>query len=376
MGDQTVYQYDPAGDIVRELHFGPVGGPSPTSDGPGSLAGPVSLQRRHPGRQPGELEPALGLGELLRRAGPVLSDVPGAFREHDPDAPPGRRGRGGRRRRAGEPDARPDAGDSRCRAASPSSGASPIGPSTTATRGVTFTVADDLATTHTFYDGDGRAIETVDPDGNTFETAYDGDDNVIETRETDVSQVAGVAPEVFLTTNFYDSLNRLQETVDNLGETTDYRYDSRGNLVATADADGPVGPAIARRAFPVGPRTVDATNLFGNVTLYFYDGLDRQTMQEQILTASGQGDGVHIGASIFGVKDDPAAPESFPPPADPSQGGGDGIIRTGTVWDGNSLPVRGDRRQRQRHRLPPRQPRPPGRRDHGPDGRHAALRRR
>ena len=146
---------------------------------------------------------------------------------------------------------------------------------------VTFTVADDLATTRTYYDGAGRAIKTVDPQGNTVETAYDGDSNVIETRETDVSQVAGVAPEVFLTTNFYDSLNRLEETVDNLGETTYYRYDSRGNLVAMADADGPLGPAITRRAFPDGPRTVDTTNLFGNVTLYFYDGIDRRTMEEQ-----------------------------------------------------------------------------------------------
>ncbi len=60
-------------------------------------------------------------------------------------------------------------------------------------------------------------------------------------------------------------------------------------------------------------------------------------MQEQILTASGKGDGVHIGASIFGVKDDPSAPESFPPTPDLSQGGGDGIIRTGTIWDKNSL---------------------------------------
>ena len=92
---------------------------------------------------------------------------------------------------------------------------------------------------------------------------------MIETRETDVSQVPGVPNEVFLTTNFYDSLNRLQETVDNLGETTYYRYDSRNNLVATADADGPAGPTITRRAFTGGALTVNTTNLFGNVTLYY-----------------------------------------------------------------------------------------------------------
>ena len=53
--------------------------------------------------------------------------------------------------------------------------------------------------------------------------------------------------------------------------------------------------------------------------------------------ASGQGDGVHIGASIYGVKDDPSAPESFPPTPDPNQGGGDGIIRTGWIYDEDSL---------------------------------------
>ncbi len=125
--------------------------------------------------------------------------------------------------------------------------------------------------------------------------------------------------------------------MDNLGETTYYRYDSRNNLVATADADGPAGPTITRRAFTDGALTVNTTNLFGNVTLYFYDGLDRQVSEEQILTASGQGDGVHIGASIYGVKDTPSAPESFPPTPDPTQGGGDGIIRTGWNYDKDSL---------------------------------------
>src|SRR5262249_45430466 len=170
------------------------------------------------------------------------------------------------------------------------------------------------------------------------EYAYDADGNVIETRETDVAQVAGVANEIFLTTNFYDSLNRLQESVDNLGHTLQYRYDSRGNLVAVADADGPPDGTITRRAFPDGPRTVDVTNAFGNVTRFIYDGLGRQVRQEQVLTASGQGDGVHIGASIFGVKDDPTAPESFTPTPDPSQGGGDGLIRTGNTYDKNALP--------------------------------------
>ena len=126
--------------------------------------------------------------------------------------------------------------------------------------------------------------------------------------------------------------------MDNLGESMYYRYDSRNNLVAEADADGPASPTpITRRAFTGGSETVDTTNLYGNVTLYYYDGLDRKVREEQVLTASGQGDGVHIGASIYGVKNDPTAPESFTPTPDPTQGGGDGLIRTGWNYDGDSL---------------------------------------
>ena len=49
-----------------------------------------------------------------------------------------------------------------------------------------------------------------------------------------------------------------------------------------------------------------------------------------ILTASGQGDGVHIGADLFGIK-------TVMPTPDASQGGGDGIIRIGYSYDRNSL---------------------------------------
>lgn len=113
----------------------------------------------------------------------------------------------------------------------------------------TFIVEDDGDTYSFEYDGVDRLIKTVDPEGNSVETAYDDNNNVIETRETDVSQVTGVAEEVFLTTNFYDILNRVQRNVDNVGQTFEYRYDSRDNLVAMADARGPEGPVILRRTF-------------------------------------------------------------------------------------------------------------------------------
>jgi RHS repeat-associated protein len=196
---------------------------------------------------------------------------------------------------------------------------------------VTFTIQDDENTYETLYDGADRQIETIDPEENTVEYAYDDNNNLIETQETDVAQIAGIADEVFLTTYFYDSLNRLQQTTDNLGQTMYYRYDSRDNLVAMADAQGPVtGKTIDRRAFLNGALTVNTINDFGNVTQYFYDGINRKVLEEQILTLSGEGDGVNIGATLEGVK-------TTTPTPDPNQGGGDGIIRTGYVYDDNSL---------------------------------------
>ena len=43
LGNQEVFQYDPAGNVVRVTRFGPVGGLSPTQDGPDPLPRPVSF---------------------------------------------------------------------------------------------------------------------------------------------------------------------------------------------------------------------------------------------------------------------------------------------------------------------------------------------
>jgi RHS repeat-associated protein len=336
VGNQTVTQYDPAGNVVRVSRFGPVGGPSPIADGPNVLPGPVSSL--------GVIQSAnLVNSNLLSAAESSYDELSRAFQTsrvlfvntiptaRTPDVAEGGSDVGLGDLNPGQTQAIPGV-----------SGATILGRVADRTEydrnsRTTFTVQDDLNTTRAFYDGANRTIKTLDPEGNTVETAYDANSNVIETRETDVAQVPGVASEVFLTTSFYDSLDRLQERVDNLGQTMQFRYDSRNNLVAMADAEGPTAGTLQRRVFPDGPRTVNTLNAFGNVTVYFYDGINRLTRQEQVLTASGQGDGVHIGASIFGVKNDPTAPESFPPTPDPAQGGGDGIIRIGRTYDKNSL---------------------------------------
>jgi RHS repeat-associated protein len=366
VGNETVTQYDPDGQVIRSSSFGPVGGPSPTGDGPDTLSQPVSSL--------GVIQPTHLVNSNLLGATEYLYDELGRqiqtsqvlFVNTIPTARPADVAEGGGGAGLGNAsnldlNSSYEGAGYQTQPIPGVSGVTILGRVEDRTEydrdsRVTFNVQDDLNTTRTFYDGVGRVIESNDGAlnngydagtnsfnptnlaGNTVETAYDADSNVIETRQTDVSQVPGIASEIFLTTNFYDSLNRLQQSVDNLGRTTYDRYDSRDNVVATADADGPfTGGSVARRAFPDGPRTVDAINGPGNVTRYFYDGVDRNIREEQTLTTTGQGDGVHFGASIYGVKDDPTAPDSFTPPPDPTQGGGDGIIRTGIIYDKNSL---------------------------------------
>jgi RHS repeat-associated protein len=329
VGNQMVTQYDPIGNVVRVSRFGPVGGPSPTSDGPAVLLLPVSsigvIQAAHLVTT-NLLEATESLYDELSRMfqtdGVLFVNTIPTMRPSNVADGAGDIGKGNLT--PGDNQAIPGI-----------SGIKIIGRVTTRTEfdrkgRRTFTVRDDGDTSRNFYDGVDRVIKTVDPEGNTLEMAYDANDNVIERRETDVGQESSIPNEVFITTVFYDSLDRMQRSVDNLGQTFDYRYDSRSNLVAMADAQGLLGPPIVRRAFKGGPLTNNSTNRFGNVTRYFYDGINRKVREETILTASGHGDGVNAGADIFGVKTAAPTPDS-------KQGGGDGLITVRYAWDRNFL---------------------------------------
>ena len=293
VGNETRYSYDPVSNVIREQTFGPIGGASPTDNN---------------GTNNVLLSETTYLHDELNR---VFQEDLTLFVSN------------------GVTTVRP--ADIQDGSLTPNDDKVTMRSEYDRKSRQTFTIEDDGDTYETRYDGADRRILELDPEGNTVEHAYDDNNNLIETKETDVSQIAGVADEVFLTTNFYDSLNRVQRTVDNVGQAMFYRYDSRNNLVAMADAQGPVtGATIDRRAFSLGTLTVNAINDFGNVTRYFYDGINRKLRDEQVLTATGDGDGVNIGATIEGVKTNTTSP-------DPNQGGGDGIIRTGYIYDDNSL---------------------------------------
>ena len=301
VGNETRFEYDPASNVVEERRFGPIGGPSPTDNfGTDNVLLSRMLYLHDELNRKFQEDHVLFVSEGVSTVRPV--DIKDSTLTPDDDKVTMRYEYDRKSRQ-------------------------------------TFRIEDDEnqltpeneGTFRTDYDGADRQIMTLDPEGNTVEFAYDDNNNLIETRETDVPQVAGVEYEIFLTTYFYDSLNRLQRTVDNIGQAMFYRYDSRDNLVAMADAQGPlIGETIDRRAFSGGALTVNDINEFGNVTRYFYDGINRQVREERILTASGEGDGDNIGATLEGIK-------TTTPTPDPDQGGGDGIIRTGYVYDDNSL---------------------------------------
>jgi len=142
------------------------------------------------------------------------------------------------------------------------------------------------------------------------ENYYDDAGNLIETKRTDVASSSQVADELFYTTYYYDSLGRLITEFNQASQAKDYRFDSRGNMVAMADAKGAhsQGRLLHRRS---GDRDSFWCNDFGNVTQYFYDALNRRIREDKIMTATACGDGTHIGASTTGAS--ATTPPRYPP---------------------------------------------------------------
>jgi len=302
VGNETRRRYDPAGNMVNITRRGPIGGPSPTS-----MDGADNVDLEITEYQYDELNRMFQQNRLLFVAVGVSTQRPPSIT--DAELTPG----------DGKVSTRYEY-DRNSRQ--------------------TFTIEDDLGTHRADYDGVDREIKKTDPGNNTIEYAYDDNDNLIETRETDVSSLAGVPNEAFLTTRFYDALNRTQQVVDNIGQTHYFRYDSRNNTVAMADAQGPVmGSTITRRSFPNRAFTVNGINEPGNVILYAYDGINRPLSEDRILTVDGQGDRV-IGVTLEGVRVAPQGSRNIPSSLspDPNQSA-DGVITVRYDWDKNTLPA-------------------------------------
>ena len=129
-------------------------------------------------------------------------------------------------------------------------------------------VDDNGHETLTSYDTANRTRLVTDAKGNTIEYTYDANSNAVETIETEKSDL-GNPDEAFTTTYAYDNLDRLIQTVDNVGNANSFGYDSRDNRTLHTDA-------------------------LGNITRYVYDGLNRLTDTMRELTNTGDGLGAVV----------------------------------------------------------------------------------
>lgn len=189
----------------------------------------------------------------------------------------------------------------------------PIGTGSSVTRcsyapnGQLISVTDPkLNTTLYAYDTVGRLASVTDSKTNVVAYGYDACGNVVSVTEMDRSDLSP-APQQFTTIRAFNKLHKLTRSMDNVGNTNEYAYDSRGNLVSHTDpkgvvtfneydglcrklkvyvdsnADGNMGPGEVGRAFAWddNDRLIYTTDPNTNSTAYAYDSRDRCTSVTQ-----------------------------------------------------------------------------------------------
>jgi RHS repeat-associated protein len=270
LGDQSFINYDPAGNMTRWSFYGPVGGQAPSNPLAASLIQPLTLGTFN---QP-----------LLERTEYLYDELNRRFEErkflYDYDS----------------------SGISYLRNTQLQDG--PLGfanDGIVVTRfeydrnsRLTFKLEDDADTFQNVFDGVGRVIQHIDPEGNEIHTTFDDNHNVVHREEIDVTQplsvVSGRLPslrEIFVTDYVYDSLDRLIRTSDNLGQTFRYQYDSRNNLISTTDSQFSPSEFDSIND-SLGIVTRERINLPGNKIDYYYDGINRKIAEVRELREEGQ----------------------------------------------------------------------------------------
>lgn len=307
-GNQWLVSLDPAGNATRTSRFGPVGGPTPTSDQAATFTQPLTLQN-------------------IRQ--PLLNQAESKFDEQN---------------RVFESDIRlfdyRQQGVNYARVPQLADG--PLGgvnDGMVVTRyeydrkdRQRFSIQDDFSITETRYDGTDRKIEQIDPEGNRLVYSYDDQDNLVKVvqhettgrdRGSKIEDGESLdLTEIFTTINVFDSLDRLIRTTDNLGQTHRNRYDSRDNLIESTDAQSSQTPAQLISdplgLFPapsISQPPASTINRPGNRISYLYDGINRRIAEARDLRVNGQGD----------------QPLETANAANP-----DGRVTLQTTWDANS----------------------------------------
>ena len=133
------------------------------------------------------------------------------------------------------------------------------------------TTNDNNHSTEITYDTANRQHIINDAKSNTVIYSYDANSNVISITEVEKSDL-GNADQIFAATYTYDGLDRLIETVDNIGNIHSYAYDSRNNQTVTIDA-------------------------LGNMIRHNFDGLNRLISTTRFLTITGKGEYDNVGGA-------------------------------------------------------------------------------
>ncbi|MBI4092754.1 MAG: RHS repeat-associated core domain-containing protein, partial [Candidatus Kerfeldbacteria bacterium] len=154
------------------------------------------------------------------------------------------------------------------------------------------------------YDGLDRIVRSLDQllpksgGGNVQNetlTTYDDNSNVLKSVTIERSPTTA-ADETFASVTLYDAVNRPIRQTNNFGNTTRTKYDSRNNPVFTSDARGaavtdPISNVAYRFPYSSSPGGVTQINADGNTTNLTYDGLNRVVKTVRDLRVGGIGSG-------------------------------------------------------------------------------------
>jgi YD repeat-containing protein len=135
------------------------------------------------------------------------------------------------------------------------------------------------------YDGLARLIERDDPQGGMKDLTYDPVGNLVQSFEATALEQGGYGAQPYGTSGysgttdaesqlFYDQINRLQSSVDPVGNATYFFYDAVSNLTDVRDARSNTTYFF----YDAVSRVSSTRDAVGDLTYYFYDQVGNRTV--------------------------------------------------------------------------------------------------